>query len=167
MCVCLSSGANCLLAVVFPCIGSGLPVPHTEGGVPRGYPAFASSVTSHLLVTHRRVVPVLVGHTHTHTLTHRNTNQPTAVGSADTPRGHKHNQWSRMQLMRSRFSSFRDEYALYMCVYMGVCVRQHCGIVKLQCRCSVVLICVCVGGNLSTVLPQPTVIFFPITALPI
>lgn len=40
---------------------------HTEGSVPGGYfPAFASSVTSHSLVIHHRVVPVLVGHTHTH-----------------------------------------------------------------------------------------------------
>lgn len=58
-----------------------------------GYPAFASSVTGHLLVGRRRVVPALVTHTHilrvasTHTPTH--TCQPQSgtkgtTGSLDT-----------------------------------------------------------------------------------
>lgn len=69
----LSPSANCLLSVVFPRISSVLPVAHTEGCVPRGYPAYASSLTSHLLVIRRRVVPALQGtrartySTYTHT----------------------------------------------------------------------------------------------------
>lgn len=55
--------------------------------MPREYPAFASSVTSQLLVIHHRVVPVLVGnaliHTHKHT---KNRVVPKASHGADTHR---------------------------------------------------------------------------------
>lgn len=160
MCVCVSSSAKCLPSAVFPCISSVLPVSHTEGGVPRGYPAFASSVTSQLLVIHHRVVPVLIGHTQAHTQTHTNHRVVSkAIGSADTPKGYKHTQWSRMKLMRSRFSSFRNECVLYICVWV-LTVGKHCGFVILQCGCCIVTMCVCVGKNLFSILPHCTVMSF-------
>lgn len=66
MCVRVPLSANCQLSVVFPFTSAVLPVLHAQGSRPRGCPAFASSVTSHLLVSHHRVVPVPVGCTRTY-----------------------------------------------------------------------------------------------------
>lgn len=98
VCVCLTE-CQLFLSVVFPCISSALPVSHTEGSVPRGYPASASSVTSRKLDINHRVVPVLVTQTHKFVW-------KSIGGSCQTD---SNTQWSRMHLTKNRFSSFRTE----------------------------------------------------------